>query len=72
MPSIKRAAQLGIGLAMLPDYMVGHDAGLVQLDIDADVPSFSGFFCYPEELRSSAKLRAFRDFLISKARNWKY
>lgn len=72
MPSVKRAAQLGIGLAMLPDYMVGHDAGLVQLDIDADVPSFSGFFCYPEELRSSAKLRAFRDFLISKARNWKY
>ncbi|MDA4847292.1 LysR family transcriptional regulator [Hoeflea poritis] len=72
MPSIKRAAQLGIGLAMLPDYMVGHDAGLVQLDIDADVPSFSGFFCYPEELRGSAKLKAFRDFLISKARNWKY
>ncbi|MEM9106764.1 MAG: LysR family transcriptional regulator [Pseudomonadota bacterium] len=72
MPSIKRAAQLGIGLAMLPDYMVGHDAGLVQLDIDADVPSFSGFFCYPEELRGSAKLRAFRDFLVSKSRNWKF
>ncbi|MCP4319235.1 MAG: LysR family transcriptional regulator [Hyphomicrobiales bacterium] len=72
MPSIKRAAQLGIGIAMLPDYMVGHDAGLVQLDIDSDVPSFSGFFCYPEEMRGSAKLRAFRDFLISKARNWKY
>lgn len=72
MPSIKRAAQLGIGIAMLPDYMVGHDAGLVQLDIDADVPSFSGFFCYPEELRGSAKLRAFRDFLVSKSRNWKY
>ena len=72
MPSIKRAAQLGIGIAMLPDYMVGHDAGLVQLDIDADVPSFSGFFCYPEELRGSAKLQAFRDFLVSKSRNWKY
>ena len=72
MPSIKRAAQLGIGIAMLPDYMVGHDAGLVQLDIDSDVPSFSCFFCYPEELRGSAKLKAFRDFLISKARNWKY
>lgn len=72
MPSIKRAAQLGIGIAMLPDYMVGHDAGLVKLDMDADVPSFSGYFCYPEELRGSAKLRAFRDFLISKARNWKF
>ncbi len=72
MTSVKRAAQLGIGIAMLPDYMVGHDAGLVRLDIDADVPSFDSFFCYPEELRSSAKLHAFRDFLISKARNWKY
>lgn len=72
MPSIKRATQLGIGIAMLPDYMVGHDAGLVQLDIDSDVPSFSCFFCYPEELRGSAKLKAFRDFLISKARNWKF
>ncbi len=72
MSSVKRAAQLGIGIAMLPDYMVGHDAGLVRLDIDADVPSFDSFFCYPEEMRSSAKLHAFRDFLISKARNWKY
>ena len=72
MPSVKRAAQLGIGIAMLPDYMVSHADGLVQLDIDSDVPSFSGFFCYPEELRGSAKLKAFRDFLISKARNWKY
>ncbi|MEM6464128.1 MAG: LysR family transcriptional regulator [Pseudomonadota bacterium] len=72
MPSIKRAAQLGIGIAMLPDYMVGHDAGLVQLDIDADVPSFSAYFVYPEELRGSAKLRAFRDFLITKARNWNF
>lgn len=72
MPSVKRAAQLGIGLAMLPDYMVGHDAGLVQLDIDFDVPSFSAYFCYAEELRGSAKLKAFRDFLISKARNWNF
>ena len=71
-PSVKRAAQLGIGIAMLPDYMVGHDAGLVRLDIGSNVPSFDCFFCYPEELRGSAKLQAFRDFLIAKARNWKF
>ncbi len=70
--AIKKAAQIGMGIAMLPDYVVGHDDGLVQLDIDSDVPSFDCFFCYPEEMRGSAKLRAFRDFLISKARNWKF
>lgn len=70
--AIKKAAQLGVGIAILPDYVVGHDAGLVQLDIGADVPSFDCFFCYAEEMRGSAKLKAFRDFLISKARNWKF
>lgn len=70
--AIKKAAQIGVGIAMLPDYVVGHDAGLVQLDIDTELPSFDCFFCYPEEMRGSAKLQAFRDFLISKARNWKY
>jgi|GEM_PF-2662400 len=70
--AIKKAAQLGVGIAILPDYVVEHDAGLVQLDIDSAVPSFDCFFCYPEEMRGSAKLQAFRDFLISKARNWKF
>ena len=70
--AIKKAAQLGIGIAILPDYVVEHDAGLVQLDVGSEVPSFDCFFCYPEEMRGSAKLQAFRDFLISKARNWKF
>ena len=70
--SIRKAAKLGIGIAMLPDYMVEHDDGLVQLNVDSDVPSFDCFFCYAEEMRGSAKLQAFRDFLISKARNWKF
>ncbi len=29
--SIKRACLLGIGIAMLPDYIVGRDPGLIQL-----------------------------------------
>jgi DNA-binding transcriptional LysR family regulator len=70
--SVKRAAQMGVGIAILPDYMVGRDSGLVQLVTNADVPSFDTYFCYPEELKNAAKLKAFRDFLISKARNWNY
>ncbi len=70
--SIKRAALLGIGIAMLPDYIVGRDPGLVQLVTNADVPSFDTYFCYPDEIKNAAKLKAFRDFIVSKARNWKF
>jgi DNA-binding transcriptional LysR family regulator len=70
--SIKRAVQRGIGIAMLPDYAVEPDAGLVQLLGDVALPSFDTYFVYPEAMRSSAKLQAFRDFLISKARSWEY
>ncbi len=70
--SIKRSVQLGAGIAMLPDYMIAGDSGLVQVLPDLEPPSFDTYFCYPEAMRSQAKLKAFRDFLLSKARNWTY
>jgi hypothetical protein len=30
------------------------------------------FFVYPEELKTAKKVQVFRDFLVSKARQWKY
>lgn len=70
--SIKRACLLGIGIAMLPDYIVGRDPGLVQLVTGADVPSFDTYFCYPAEMKNAAKLKVFRDFIVAKARNWNF
>ncbi|UXM96310.1 LysR family transcriptional regulator [Bartonella sp. HY329] len=71
--SVKRAVMRHIGIAVLPDYIVTSDDQLVRLFPDlTDIPSFDTFFCYPEALRSSAKLNAFRDFIFSKARNWSY
>jgi DNA-binding transcriptional LysR family regulator len=70
--SIKRAALLGIGVAMLPDYIVGRDPGLIQLPVSADIPSFDTYFCYPSEMKNSAKLKVFRDFIVAKARNWNF
>jgi DNA-binding transcriptional LysR family regulator len=70
--SIKRAVQRGIGIAMLPDYAVEPDSGLVQLLTDVELPSFDTYFVYPEAMRSSAKLQAFRDFLFGKARSWAF
>ncbi len=70
--SIKRAVQRGAGIAMLPDYMIAEDSGLIQILQDLEPPSFDTYFCYPEAMKSQAKLKAFRDFLLSKARNWAY
>ena len=70
--SIKAAVQRGAGIAMLPDYMVEKDAGLVQIMPETEVPSFDTYFVYPDAMKNQAKLHVFRDFLIAKARSWSY
>lgn len=70
--SIKVAVQRGAGIAMLPDYMVEKDSGLVQIIPETEVPSFDTYFCYPETMKNQVKLHVFRDFLIAKARSWAY
>jgi DNA-binding transcriptional LysR family regulator len=70
--SIKLAVQRGAGIAILPDYVVGNDSGLVQLLPETAVPSFDTYFCYPDTMKNQAKLQVFRDFLISKSRSWSY
>ncbi|MCC0040202.1 MAG: LysR family transcriptional regulator [Brucellaceae bacterium] len=70
--SIKLAVQRGSGIAMLPDYMVDKDDGLVQLLPETEVPSFDTYFCYPDAMKGQVKLHVFRDFLISKARSWAF
>ncbi len=64
--------EAGGGIAVLPDYIVEQATGLMQLMQSAEVPSFDTYFCYPEELRQSARMKAFRDFLISKSRSWRF
>jgi DNA-binding transcriptional LysR family regulator len=70
--SIKNAVTRGIGIAVLPDYMVENDPSLERLLPEAEVPSFATYFVYPAELKNSARVHVFRDFLISKAQNWSY
>lgn len=70
--SIKRAVQAGAGIAMLPDYVASKEVGLVQLLPQTEVPSFDTYFAYPEAMKNQAKLHAFRDFVINKARSWSY
>jgi len=70
--AIKNAVANGTGIAVLPSYMVEPDSGLVKLLPDAQVPSFASYFVYPAELKNSARVHVFRDFLLSKAQNWSY
>jgi len=69
---ILRACQAGLGIAMLPDYIVEEDGGLVQLFGDSEKILLDAYFVYPEELKSVARVQAFRDFLVSKAQRWNY
>ena len=69
---VLRACQRGIGIAMLPDYLVEENGGLVQLFGESDTVSLDAYFAYPEELKAVARVQVFRDFLVSKAQRWIY
>jgi DNA-binding transcriptional LysR family regulator len=70
--AIRRAVEKGVGIALLPDYLVGPQSALVQILPDYEVPSFDGFFVYPAELKDSARVTVFRDFLVANARRWSF
>jgi DNA-binding transcriptional LysR family regulator len=70
--SVKNAVQRGVGIGLLPDYLIDKESGLVQVLPEMEQPSFDTFFCYPEAMKSAAKLNVFRDFLFSKARSWSF
>ena len=69
---VLRACRRGIGIALLPDYLVEEDGGLVQLFGESDAVSLDAYFVYPEELKSVARVQVFRDFLVSKAQRWQF
>ena len=69
---VLRACQRGLGIALLPDYLVEENVGLVQLFGEEEGPALDAFFVYPEELKSVARVQAFRDFLVSNAQRWSF
>jgi DNA-binding transcriptional LysR family regulator len=69
---VVRACQRGLGIAMLPDYLVEENGGVVQLFGEEDTLALDAYFVYPEELKSVARVQVFRDFLVANAQRWKY
>ena len=60
-----RAVESGLGIADLPDYMVGETSSLVKVLPDITGPAFDLYFVYPSDLRRSSRVAAFRDFLTA-------
>ena len=60
------AVESGLGIAVLPDYVLRRTDRQVRVDINAPLPVFTAHIVYPEEQRGTARIAAFRDFLVEK------
>ncbi|MSO99193.1 MAG: LysR family transcriptional regulator [Rhodospirillaceae bacterium] len=61
---IYRAVRGGIGIGLLPEYFADPATQMVRVLPQVVGPPVEGYFVYPEELRNSARVAAFRDYLI--------
>lgn len=68
---IMRAAEAGIGIVGIPDYMVSLSRRLVRVLPSVKGAPFDIFFVYPSELRGSVKAKVFREFLVRVTKSWK-
>jgi DNA-binding transcriptional LysR family regulator len=64
--AIQRAAEAGLGMAALPEFMVLGNSNLVRVLPELEGPRIDAYFVYPEELRNSKRIQVFRDFLLRK------
>ena len=58
--------EAGIGLASLPAFLAQQSPALVRVLHDVEAPRVDAYFVYPEEMRGSQRVVAFRDFLLRK------
>lgn len=70
--ALQRAMESGAGIGILPDYALDGTSNLVQVLRESEMPSLESYLVYAEEMRSVARVQAFRDFLVSKAQRWTY
>jgi len=70
--AMKYAIRAGIGIGLIPDYLTEEEGDLVPVLREAELPTVPIYFVYPEELKTAKKVQVFRDFLVSKARQWKF
>jgi DNA-binding transcriptional LysR family regulator len=69
---ILRAAQSGLGIAAMPDYVAAEHPELIRVLPDVPGPSFDVHLVYADALRQAKRVAAFRDFLVREAKDWRY
>jgi DNA-binding transcriptional LysR family regulator len=72
LPGLLRATQRGLGIAVLPDYLIEAETTITQLLPEETMPELECYLVYPEELKGVARVQVFRDFLVSKAQRWQF
>ena len=70
-PALYRAVNEGLGIATLPDYLVGPDSPLVVLMPQIVTPELDVYFVYAEEMKNVARVQVFREYLVDVARKWR-
>ena len=70
--AVKYAVRGGIGIGLIPDYLTAEETELVPVLSEIEMPTLPIYFVYPEELRTAKKVQVFRDFLVTKGRQWTY
>jgi DNA-binding transcriptional LysR family regulator len=70
--ALREAVESGIGIAVLPDYLVTGNTSLVRLQTPTEMQEFDCYLVYPEELKSVARVQVFRDFLVANAQRWDF
>jgi DNA-binding transcriptional LysR family regulator len=62
---VLKGALSGLGIAALPDYITRDYPDLVNVLPEQESPPIPVYFTYPEELRRSQRVLAFRDFMVA-------
>jgi DNA-binding transcriptional LysR family regulator len=70
--ALRLALESGAGIGMAPAYAMEGNSQVTQVLRDIETPSLDSYMVYPEEMRSVARVQAFRDFLVSKAQRWAF
>ena len=66
------AAQSGVGLAALPDYITINQPNLIKVLPEIEGPLTEAHFVFPASLKNVARVTAFRNFIFSKVSEWKF
>ena len=66
------AVQSGVGLAALPDYITVSVPNIIKVLPQIEGPKTEAYFVYPQSLKNTARIIAFRNFLYTKVSKWEF